>query len=144
MTSEGEAHLLTPTQFEFYWPAISADMDKVRHTWEIWWTKEALFQAVVDGWMNVWAVGSPEVVYLVAFTQIINYPANRNLRVVLLIGNHLDEYYDIAEAVIEKFAMDNQCVYIEATGRLGWQRRIKGAQSHGVTLTRKLGTIKVQ
>jgi hypothetical protein len=62
----------------------------------------------------------------------------------LVVGNNLDKYYDIAEAVIEKFAMDNQCAYLEANGRLGWQRRIKNVQAHGVVLTRKLGTIKVQ
>lgn len=142
--NNGEAHLLTTTQFDLYWPAISKDMDNIKGSWEIWWTKDALYQAVMSGWMNVWAIGSADAIHLVAFTQIINYPANRNLRVVLLLGNHLDEYYDMAEAVIEKFALDNGCVYIEANGRHGWRRRLKGVECHGVVLTRKLSTTRVQ
>jgi hypothetical protein len=66
------------------------------------------------------------------------------LKVILAVGNHLDEYYDITEAALEKFSMDNGCVYIEAQGRQGWQRRIKGVKYHGVLLTRKLSNIKVQ
>ena len=144
MMNEGEAHLLTPSQFEHYWPMISVEMDKVKHTWEIWWTKEAIYSAVMDGWLHAWSIGNSEEIHLVAFTQVMNYPANRNLRVVLVVGNELDKYYDITEATIEKFAINNGCVYIETNGRPGWRRRVKNVQYHGVTLTRKLGTTRVQ
>jgi len=142
--SKGEAHMLTMGQFEHYWPAIVPQLEAVREMWDIWWTREALYDAVVGGLINAWAIGSPTAIHLVAFTQIINYPANRNLKVVLIVGNSLEEYYDVAEATIEKFAMDNGCVYIEASGRLGWQRKLKNVKCHGVVLTRKLGTIRVQ
>jgi len=139
-----EAHLLTTTQFEHYWPAISQDMDKVRHVWEIWWTKEALYETVMGGYINVWAVGSREKIHLILFTQIVHYPANAILKVVLLVGNSLEEYYDIAEATIEKFALDRGCKFMETCAREGFRKRIKNVCYHGALLTRKVGTTKVQ
>lgn len=142
--NEGEAHLLTTTQFEHYWPLIQAEMDKVRHTWELWWTKESFYAATMEGYMQAWAIGSPTEIHLVAFTQIVYYPANVMLRITLLIGNGLDKYYDIAEATIEKYARDRGCAYMEVHGRRGWQRRISKVATHGVMLTRKLDNLRMQ
>lgn len=139
-----EAHLLTPHQFDHYWASIVPQLDTVKHTWDLWWTKDALYQAVMDGWMNCWVIGSIDTIHLVCFTQIINYPANRMLKVVLLFGTGLDTYFDVAEATLEKFAMNNQCVYLEAYGREGWRRRLEGVKCHGVVLTREVSNLKVQ
>ena len=141
---KGEAHMLTLVQFEHYWPLISTEMDKVRDVWEIWWTKEAIHDAVMNGYMNVWVVGSEDTIYFTLFTQIVRYPANTILKIVLLVGNSLEKYYDIAEAVLEKFALGQGCSFMETCARDGFKRRIKNASHHGVLLTRKVGTIRVQ
>lgn len=141
---EGEAHILSPTQFEHYWPQIQADMDKVRHTWEVWWTKEAIYTAVMDSTLTVWVVGGREKIHLIIFTQIVHFPANTILKIVLMLGNSLEKYYDIAEATIEKFAYNRGCDYIETCARDGFKRRIKGASYHGVVLVKRVDETKVQ
>lgn len=136
--------LLTPDQFHQHWPFIEKELENVRHTWEIWWTKEALREAVMNGYVQAWAIGSPSAVHLVAFTNIVHYPANTILKVALLVGNSLDKYFDIMEATFEKYAMDHGCTYMETHGRDGWRRRIKDVKHHGVLLTRKIGSQRVQ
>jgi hypothetical protein len=139
-----EAHLLLPAHVEHYWPAIAGELDKIRDQWEIWWTKEALKECAMDGRLQVWAIGSGDTIYLVAFAQVIYYPANKVMKIILLLGTRLDDFYDIAEATLEKFAKDQGCQYLETCGRPGWKRRCKGVHSHGVVLTRKLETTRVQ
>ena len=141
---KGEAHLLSPEQAMFYWPAISKELHAVRHVWDLWWTEDALRQAVLDGWMNVWAIGGSESISLVLFTQIVYYPANKMLRVVLTVGNRLEEFFDVAEAALEKYSIDNGCMYMEAHGREGWGRRVPGIVKHGTMFTRKVTNLKVQ
>lgn len=142
--NDGEAYLLTPDQVMFYWPAIDRELETIRHVWELWWTKDSLRQGALDGWMNVWAIGGKESISLVLFTQIVHYPANKMLKVVLIAGNKLDEFYDITEAALEKFCIDNGCVYVEAYGRDGWGKRIPGIVKHGTMFTRKVTNLKVQ
>jgi hypothetical protein len=140
----GEAHLLSPEQAMLYWPEIDKELDTVRHAWEIWWTKEALRQGVLDGWLNVWAIGGRESISLILFTQIVHYPANKMLRVVLIVGNRLEEFFDIAEAALEKYCINTGCLYIEAHGRDGWGKRVPGIVKHGTMFTRKVTNLRVQ
>src|SRR5262245_30921885 len=112
--------------------------------WELWWTLEALIDGVFQGWMNCWVIVGIESISLVVFTQIVHYPANKMLRIVLIAGNGLDQFFDVAEAAIEKFAIDNGCVLLEAHGRPGWTRRIPGVTDHGHVITRRVSTLKVQ
>jgi hypothetical protein len=140
---EGEAFLLTPQQFEYYWPSISGQLDTVKHLWEIWWTKEAFHDGVMNGWLNAWVIGSVDAIHLVMFTQVVHYPANTILKVVLLFGNKFDDYIPIMEAVLEKFARDRNCPYIEGCVRDGFRKKFKH-DYHGVLLTRKVATTRVQ
>jgi hypothetical protein len=136
--------LLTPEQFQFYWPAIRKELDTVKHLWEIWNTKESIYEGVVNGSTQCWAIGSHETVYLVAFTTMMYYPANKIFKILLLCGNNMEPHLETIDATFEKFAMDNGCKYIEFRGREGWKKKRPAYQHHGTWFTRKLGNLRMQ
>jgi hypothetical protein len=111
-------------------------MDLVPHIWAPWWTKEYLFEAVLVGRVQCWAVGPQERIQLIIFTQIAIYPAARILQSLFILGNGLDEGLPVLAATLKRFAELQDCAACEVTGRKGWKKKLasEGFVQRGVVL----------
>lgn len=129
-----------------HWPAIAGEMEKVAEVWNTWWTVEALQDAAFSGRMQVWTAGDATAFHIVVFTQILYYPANTVLQLVLALGNSLDEAMPVLNATLEKFAAMNGCGVAEIIGRPGWERKLRevGFRKKAVVLTKRLGAFREQ
>jgi hypothetical protein len=132
-------------RFRHYWPSIEAELDTIPHTWAHRWTKETIFDCVVDGRFQCWAVGSANEIRAMALSQIVNYPAANVFQVLLLFGRDFFVMLDNLQAAMEKFAAFNGCGVIEVIGREGWEPKLRkiGFRKTGVVLEKELGKIVV-
>lgn len=141
---EYRTELMSRDKVEHYWPQISAELDKVPHIWQTWFTKEYLYAAPWNGDMNVWGVGPDDQVRMVVYTRVSIFPASRILQILLALGNDLERCLPSLEATIESFAQRTECDFCEIYGREGWIKKLKGFRKTAVVLTKKINKFTVQ
>ena len=132
---EFEGGIMTADSLVEFWPKICEQLDRIPLFWGTRWTKESLHEAVMVGRYQVWGFGKPGSVNVIVFTEVVDYPANRILRIPLIFGNSLDQMLPIMEAtMINKYAQEAGCSYCEAVGRAGWERKVPRFKRVGVLL----------
>jgi hypothetical protein len=132
--------LLEP-YFSHYWPHIEKQLDTVEHAWRPWWTKDFLYEGVLNNVIQCWSAGTPKDGWrLIVFTQIVNFPERRTLLLMTALGQGLDDMLPQLEATLERFALENQCTDAEIHGRLGWKAKLAplGFTVETVVLRKKL------
>ena len=138
-----EAYRIPSESYAKYWPQIEQALDRIPHIWASHWTKESLFECGMSGRFQVWGFGSPGLINVIIYTQIVEYPASRILQAFLAFGNSIDQAMPVIEATFEKFASIAACDACEVVGRKGWAKKLPGfkesrtiyrreASSHGV------------
>lgn len=146
MQTAVQAQQVLSDKFFTWWPMIAAEMDKVPHIWDKWWTKESIYEGVTQGRFQVWVAGTNGEVRVTLITQIAYYPANRILQGILVLGNSLEDCAPALDAVLEKFARDTGCTLCEVQGRPGWERFLSryGFSKAAVVLHRRVTEHRVQ
>lgn len=141
---ENACSLLPHTDVEKFWPHIVMELRKISHVWDMWWTEESLHMAVMSGTMEVWVAGRPPEFKLVFFTQILHFPANSILQVVLMFGTRLRELTPVIAATLEQYAEEHGCRYAEVFGRHGWERILErqGFKRSASVFTKPLGEFR--
>lgn len=130
--------MLGPEQINHYWPFFAAELERVPHIWRPWWTLESLYDGALEGEMQIWCAGPGDLVRLVVFTKITNFPAARMLHCFLAFGNGLDDdALDALVAQLQRFAKDFGCERAEIVGRAGWEQKLKkyGFKKDSVAMT---------
>ena len=92
---EFEGGIMTADSLVEFWPKICEQLDRIPLFWETHWTKESLHEAVMAGRYQVWGFGRPGSINVIVFTEVVDYPANRILRIPLIFGNSLEP--DVAD-----------------------------------------------
>lgn len=118
-------------KLDHYWPFIVSEMDRVPHIWSAWWTKEAIYEGLSIGMLQLWAAGTKDAIHIVLITQVVVYPASRVVQCFLTFGKKIDEYIPILAATMESFARDQGCASVDVWGRDGWTKKLL-KQFHGV------------
>lgn len=139
--------LMSLDEFDRYWPAIAIELDRVPQVWNETWTKDELRNSVLRLQCQAWAVIVASDIRSVVFTQIVNYPAGRALEVGPMFGNSMVETLDLLTATMERFADIQDCTYIRATMRPGFEKflspRFEGA-TRQIVLTREVRKQRMQ
>ena len=141
--TEIQAEWMTSSAVEHYWPQMQAELERVPHIWDTWWTLDALHDSLLSGHTLAVGVGPKESIRLVVFVQVGFYPANNILTVFLAFGNGLDECLPLFEATIDQLAQKLNCGIVEVRGRKGWERKLHGFKNSGVVLTRRVDRQRV-
>lgn len=138
--------VLTIEQVVDFWPMIKNELLRIPEHWNELWTIESLQHMLENGVFKVWAcgpqLGPNHIQYnLVAFTQEVEFPANKILRIVLMFGNGMTPgHLDILDASFESYAQSNGIGLIDGMVRFGWLRtlRDRGVKPRGIYLTKKV------
>lgn len=133
-----EVSQLEGDELDRHWGAIAIQLRLVSHTWDTWWTEEALHLGAMNGHFQVWAIGPVGEIRGIAFTQVVEYPANRILHMGPVFGDGWTEMLPTFAAVIEKFGVARGCTVGEIGGRVGWEKVLRpyGFRKYGVTLVK--------
>jgi hypothetical protein len=131
-----EASRLRTEEILFYWPWIEVELNKIASVWCGHWTKEALREYAINERVQVWGFGPPDQIRIIAFTQLIDFPAGRVIQVFLCFGNSIDEAMPVIEATFERFAMETESKVCEILGRRGWLKKAPGFKEDYVVMSR--------
>lgn len=127
-------------ELDRYWPHIEQMLNEVPHTWEDY-TLEYIYDKIMSGNMQVWAVGTPDRVEMVLFTQVAYFPRKKSVQLVWIAGTGIDKYIDVIDTAITEFAYKVEADGIDILdGRGGWERKLKsiGFRPTQVILSRPL------
>lgn len=120
---EAEIHLLTPEQFSGYWPKISECLDARPELWNRSLTKESIWQSVMNGMVQMWAVGDKDAILTCFMSQVVCSPAENYLEIFWAYGHGLLERLPFVAEVVDKFAANCQCSRIDVVvAREGWKK----------------------
>jgi hypothetical protein len=131
-------------QFFGFWPQLSADLDKVPHTWKHW-TKESICSEIAGGLTQIWGIGHPPQATLILFTAIKIHPALKVLSITWALGGLEDDMIPLLEATFMNFAQLNECDEVEVHGRPGWEAKLKplGFRKDAVVLSRRVPKLNI-
>lgn len=122
---EAQVGRMSAEEVMYHWPSVSAELLKVEHVWDTWWTLETLQMGILEDSIHVWGVGKGNQVHIFVFSTIVHYPANKMLRIFLTFGNSLDAFLPAIVATLYKFGLMRGCTYAEVIGRAGWEKKLK-------------------
>lgn len=130
---------LLPPYFDYHWPYIEKEMLRCQERWESWTTPDNFYSMVQSRMVQVWAAGNAEAHQLIVVTQVVCFPYKR-LQVLFAMGNHLREHIETLNAVLEKFAIMQECIEAEIFGRRGFERFLAkfGFKPRSVVLVKKI------
>jgi len=136
--------LFTVDEFCMFWPQLEEMLDSVPHTWRRW-TKNAIYDACVDGRMQLWGIGPPPTAIMVILTMVNVFPAMRVLTLFWTGGTLTEDMPGIVETVFTEYARIQKCDEAEVLGRFGWEPIMlkHGFRKEGVFLTRTIHQSKV-
>lgn len=85
----------------------------------------------------LYVIGDDKQAYGAAVACVMVYPQLRSVRVRYVGGDRMKDWLKELRKVIDIFALENDCQYIESVGRGGW-KRAWGCYSAGELLYRRL------
>ena len=105
-----------------YWIDIEQYIDQSEPMWERLYTKKFLYESILDGGMQLWLVLDDErEIKSIILTQIVSYPKQKILEVVLAAGEELIANIDCV-LVIGEFATACGVNFAMVKGRYGWKK----------------------
>lgn len=104
-----------PKEWEHVRPLLGKVLERV----DTGDTEASLLAQILTGDMQLWNVQSWRAMVI---TQISVCRTHRKLMVCYMAGEGLEEWFDQCMDVLEAFAMEHGCQYVEEYGRPGWER----------------------
>lgn len=123
--------LLTPLQAVEVWPRAREQLDRAfAFSWTD--TAEDFYKEVEQGRAQLWSLEKG-----FALTRVID-GKKRVLQYAAIGGDDMDSWLRDFLRVSQDWARDQQCVACVATGRRGWEKKLRGFKVDRVTLTKEL------
>jgi len=121
-----EIFLLSDVQFDHYWPDIEKLLDLDPSLWERFNTKESIYERIMDGQYQVWAVcNEGGAITTVFFSEVTQYDDRRDLHLWWSYGVGALHAPECVDAAVETFARHHGCEALVITGRKGWERALR-------------------
>jgi hypothetical protein len=117
---------MSQVEFEHYWPGLQTELAAEPELWAGFFTPEQIFDNVLAGYIQCWAVADDGVIQLVFFTQRYRTPAGTQiLQVFWLRGQKLQEFLPLLNGVLDQAAREWECSRLEIIGRKGFERLLR-------------------
>jgi hypothetical protein len=82
---------------------------------------DKLKEDIEQGKAQLWAAHDGSIKAILV-TEIASYHNLRAVRVLYIVGQEMDSWFDMACETIGNWAKSQGCSVMEATGRMGWSR----------------------
>lgn len=121
-----EVVLLGETHINYYRRDIYKQLDRIPHTWEEYYSKEDIFNMLLTGELQLWAVGTKTAYVLFVMTQVVVFPKTKILNVLLAFGSLYPGALDLLFATFGRFCAIKNIDKIDIhDGRGGWGRVLR-------------------
>lgn len=95
------------------------------------WTVDGVFQAIKEGYVQLWMVGLKDgMLDGVVLTQILTPPGAKFLHILGVAASEKERYTPFVYDVLAPYAKSKGCDYMQAYARTGWTRT-KQIKDHG-------------
>tara|TARA_R100000426_G_scaffold1434_2_gene2553 strand:- start:5158 stop:5574 length:417 start_codon:yes stop_codon:yes gene_type:complete len=90
------------------------------------WNIGAVYTACTEGLQHLFVVYDDKFENMKAAltTKFVDYPNIRGLQVLFTGGYEGDLWFPEMNKILKGWAKDNNCKFVEFTGRKGWQRKL--------------------
>ena len=136
---------IQPQSIELIWPLVKDLIQKPIDFNLGEFNLEDVYNWLTSGYMHLWIIGNKEEILVAVVTEIVTYPRQTRLRIVLAGGkkNNMNRWFDIfwdKDSEIHKFAKKNNVKRFEVCGRDGWLRVLAkvGFKKFCTVLTREV------
>ena len=105
---------------------------------------EDIYEKLLTADMQLWVIyNEDKEIESVLTTEVVIYPRMKTCRIVTLGGQDLDDWVEQFLDILEKWAIDNDCIAMETACRKGFIKKLeKFGYEHTYTiLTKELQTI---
>ena len=102
-----------------HWDAVVPLLARVLERMDSGRGLEDILTALQERKMQLWSVNNWQAACV---TRLGSMPQWSALTVVYLAGDGLSEWFDDLMEVLESFANDHGCKYVEVVGRKGWKK----------------------
>jgi hypothetical protein len=109
------------------WPKVRAYISSATERTNGRYEPEDVLYEVLDGNLLLWAAINGKEVKGVATTRFMEYPRKKTLMVPFLAGEDFKDWGDDMLSTLKKWAADNGCDTLEASGRPGWAKVFESA-----------------
>jgi hypothetical protein len=107
------------------WPKIRGYINSATERTGGRYEPEDVLYEILDGKLLLWVALEGTDVIGVATSRFEEYPRKKVLMVPFLAGEQFSEWGDDMLSILRKWASDNGCSMLEASGRPGWARVFK-------------------
>lgn len=142
--SSVQVALMPVDEYVRFWPQIEAELDKVPHIWEDYFTKDYLREVPFHQELMVWCTLDKGAVMMVIFAQFIEVPRGKGICFLLALGQGLDEALPQLESTYEHLGQVMECDFVEVRGRRGWLKKLPGFKEDYTVMSRQLRNFRVQ
>ena len=136
---------IQPQSIELIWPLVRDLIQKPIDFNLGEFNLEDVYNWLTSGYMHLWIIGNETEMLVAVVTEIVTYPRENALRIVLAGGkkNNMNRWFDIfwdKDSEIHKFAKKNNVKRFEVCGRDGWLRVLAkvGFKKFCTVLTREV------
>lgn len=117
---------LVPADYvEGLWPQIFHYLSSAAEYTFGRYEPEDIFDAVVSGQAHLWVVLDEDKIVGITITRFWHYPRKKCLDMVFLAGDDGFSWKDEMLDMLQRWAYDNGCDALEASGRAGLARAFK-------------------
>lgn len=121
--------ILTPVKTEMLddlWLVVEGWLRRAVKVAKGTWQVEDIKKSIEDGHVVLWMVLEEDTLTPVACftTRIAQMPRARGLAIDWVGGRRMSEWLPDLSNLLDNYARDNDCSYIEGMGRKGWSRAL--------------------
>lgn len=140
--SEVQVSLVPTEHTQTVWPAVAGFIEAALAYTRGCYELEDIYHQLISGTHNLWVAFEGEQVLGAVITNIMQYPRKRALVCYMAGGDNLTSWKEPMMVLLTKFASDNGCDCMEATGRPGWLRMFKNEGCEAVWQTCQLPIVR--
>jgi hypothetical protein len=117
--------LVPPDRVGDVWPLVKDYIDVAVYQTDGRYTLDDAFTLVAQHGYLLWIAFDEEKLKGAVITCFLTYPRKKVLHIMFLGGAEGRAWKDATLETLQRFAKDNECDCIEASGREGWSRVLK-------------------
>ena len=121
-----QASLVPTEHVPSVWDAVKPYLNKVTALTAGRYETEDVYDLVTNKGYLLWIAFDEETIKGVVVTFFMDYPRARYLYLLMCAGEEGHSWKMPMLELLQRFARDNDCAGLEASGRLGWAKIFKG------------------
>jgi hypothetical protein len=125
IVSEAQITPVPVSVLDVVWPEVVGYIEDAAATTNGKYKAQDIYDDIQRGVYVLWIIVENDAIIGALTTRVAVYPNRRSMSIDWIGGTRLEELLPKFHPVMQKYAKDNKCTYLEGHGRGGWARKLK-------------------